>query len=1444
MTQKKSKKRVRYKYANGGEVSTPDPNAIVATGGTDPVTEDPAKPTATGPSAKDLKTKYKNNPYLVGQQNRYFWATQTDREFPLTGGNVRDAVTKAASFNKIDPALLYSSAMEEGMSGAIDTKNYENASEAYVQFTQKNPELGNKFMVDGFYNYGLDQFAGQAKSLEAKGYLPKGFSSNYTTFEAVNEKDEKIKAAAFDTDQNALIAKSAMMRQAQDQLNSYIKRTGTTLSDKQKEFFLLANYNAGEGNMQKMLDSYKQKGYLKDDKFLDPTFKPASFAGVYSNVQARVQAANLLRGEKIFAYGGKIPKYQNGTGDPIDPVTGQPKPAQLTNRIGIDVWQNAATSPVPINPNAPANEQIFPIAQNQQNSQNQEGIVPLSQMFNYTQDRFGNETPQGSGRYVDIMGNPNTIQDQQAEFDVVSETNRRNAEERDRRNDQTEMYATTGITAINAFFNKQNAARDQRTNRRKAIMDEIDSFKLNPFLEGTGSQAIMEKGGKIHIKEENRGKFTAAAKRAGKSVQAYAAQIMANPDNYSPTLRKRANFAKNAAKWHEFGGEIDNDNVTGDDLGIQTISGGRSEMISSSDHSNPMVKFTGKEHKKGGIAIGYAGNVAEVEDKEVGWIDAEGGLNIFGKLKLPGSNQTFRKTAENIAKREEKVDGQKSKYLNILNNGDQTDPYQETAISTSKVMFKSLDKQSRQIAEEKEALSSYQNLILALADQGKISESEMGYGGKMPKKPKGVKFKYDNGGNLPPAAYMDKTGLHDPRYKAAIMQMMANQNPLNFNTGDFEFTGGIRQVPMGMVGQDPTNFNTGDFQFQSGIQQVPKAQVGQTPYNFNTGDFEFQSTIQQVPMQRDFQAEGTITGTRKSGFRTGDFDFNSTITERRKRTYAIGGEIGPIDPNDLDNVQRIIDKYSKGKSPLKAQDFVDVSKQYGVPLDLMLAQAIVESNVGTEGRAVRTKNIFNVGNTDDGTESPNESWRAGLERYAKLIKSEYAKDPNNVSTQEIINADFVRPGKGGRYATDKLYTKKVMNVLNEISPEDNYTFSGDTPFEFNGTKFSRSHARSLYNRAMSDPEHGLNTNTTDLTRLREYLGLNADGSLVANRGSGSTGSGSTNTTAAGTGAFGDAFNYIPNYQPLPGTGGSGQGAGGSGAVDTPYGAAARQPTPFSDKANVSTGSRERGYLSPLAMEQIAPELLTIATNRRDPVPQLTYQPDLKQTFDISYQLGRNENQSTFNQVAKIAESTGNVDALSQLAAQKYKADEAYNMQEIQGNAQQQLQTYNQNVDVLNDAKLKNLALIADQQVKQAQSRFNTRQEDLSAFTSISGKVLQNQLENRTYNAYANLFKHYGFDKKGNVTFDPDKVVQKFTAGESQQFGLMAAQQGANAIMNGDFSRRFTRVKNEGGGTTTTETLGTNKKIQEEYKALKNQGFDDVIIGNMLRAKYPETITQD
>src|SRR5690606_25562254 len=90
-----------------------------------------------------------------------------------------------------------------------------------------------------------------------------------------------------------------------------------------------------------------------------------------------------------------------------------------------------------------------------------------------------------------------------------------------------------------------------------------------------------------------------------------------------------------------------------------------------------------------------------------------------------------------------------------------------------------------------------------------------------------------NGGDLPPESHIDKTGYPNPQMARALMMFTMNQDPTNFNTGDFEF--------------------------------------------------------------------------------------NSTITENRRRKYETDGEIGNNDPK---TIQAIIDKYSGGKSPLKAEDFI------------------------------------------------------------------------------------------------------------------------------------------------------------------------------------------------------------------------------------------------------------------------------------------------------------------------------------------------------------------------------------------------------------------------------------------------------------------------------------------------------------------------------------------
>jgi hypothetical protein len=247
------------------------------------------------PTAKDIKKKYGKNPFI---KDREFWGEYLDADLP-SKKKVRDVVYNAAKQAGVNPAILYTSAMEEGMQ--LYKTHPDDASEAYVNWQTDNRDLANKFPVDGFYNYGLDRFGEEADRLIKLGYLKPEYKDRFTSYDALNEKKEKIKTAAFASDEDALVAKAAMMRDAEDRLNHYAKQKKYNLSDKGKEFFTLAAYNGGLGTAQKMLDSWNQKGYLKDDKYLDTTFKPASYAGVYENVQKRVQNKNVLETEGFFS---------------------------------------------------------------------------------------------------------------------------------------------------------------------------------------------------------------------------------------------------------------------------------------------------------------------------------------------------------------------------------------------------------------------------------------------------------------------------------------------------------------------------------------------------------------------------------------------------------------------------------------------------------------------------------------------------------------------------------------------------------------------------------------------------------------------------------------------------------------------------------------------------------------------------------------------------------------------------------------------------------------------------------------------------------------------------------------------------------------------------------------------------------------------------------------
>lgn len=178
-----------------------------------------------------------------------------------------------------------------------------------------------------------------------------------------------------------------------------------------------------------------------------------------------------------------------------------------------------------------------------------------------------------------------------------------------------------GIKALNAA-NK---------GRLTSLPNSFESPELNTFAEG----------GKIHIKPSKRGTFTAAAKKHGKSVQSFASQVLTNKENYSPAMVKKANFARNAAKWHSFGGDL---NTNGADFSNgQTIIGN-----GGTHEENPMEGVP--------MGMGAEGNPNLVEQGEVIFNDyvfsnrlfADGGLLESFNLPKSYDGHSFAAIAEKL----------------------------------------------------------------------------------------------------------------------------------------------------------------------------------------------------------------------------------------------------------------------------------------------------------------------------------------------------------------------------------------------------------------------------------------------------------------------------------------------------------------------------------------------------------------------------------------------------------------------------------------------------------------------------------------------------------------------------------------------------------------------------------------------------------------------------
>ncbi len=137
-----------------------------------------------------------------------------------------------------------------------------------------------------------------------------------------------------------------------------------------------------------------------------------------------------------------------------------------------------------------------------------------------------------------------------------------------------------------------------------------------------------------------------------------------------------------------------------------------------------------------------------------------------------------------------------------------------------------------------------------------------------------------------------------------------------------------------------------------------------------------------------------------------------------------------------------VDTYMKSIAPrekLNATLLVKLCSKYEIDITLVIAQAILESHIGTKGKAVQTNSVWNVGAFDNGMihhsySTPNES----IEPYLKLVKERYLiritargdtlqRDIGNL----IADRGFVNY-QGKRFATNPTYENTLRYWLIQV----------------------------------------------------------------------------------------------------------------------------------------------------------------------------------------------------------------------------------------------------------------------------------------------------------------------------------------------------------------------------------------------------------------------------
>lgn len=326
-----------------------------------------------------------------------------------------------------------------------------------------------------------------------------------------------------------------------------------------------------------------------------------------------------------------------------------------------------------------------------------------------------------------------------------------------------------GIDRSKKQARELNETIDETEMRRQASYEnELENLQQNQFM--NNMTAFAAEGGRIHIKPSGRGTFTEAAKRRGMGVQEFARTVLANKDRYSPAMVKKANFARNAARWHDDGGDLDRMPFFDDALlftrkykeyypkGDTFEKGGtmhRFDIGGMMDNSNGQVLVnrggSHEENKYEGVPMGMAvdGKPNLVEEGEVVYDDYVFSDRMFPtkeqlrEARFPESwtKKSFAKIAEELGKEskerpndpisKEGLDNAMRRLMNAQEKAREEKRLKDRAdaMDKIKVAMDAMTPQQRQAMEEMSLEQAAQQQAMARQEEQQAMQQGMGQPG-------------------------------------------------------------------------------------------------------------------------------------------------------------------------------------------------------------------------------------------------------------------------------------------------------------------------------------------------------------------------------------------------------------------------------------------------------------------------------------------------------------------------------------------------------------------------------------------------------------------------------------------------------------------------------------------------------------------------------------------